>query len=91
MNYQEPQSWGELLKQVEFERKRPPPPEYYILQKQVPHPDGGIIPAPLPENHPLEDREKQSLTIDPHFYTTTRIVDAAEENEDDDDEETIEI
>ncbi|OHT16229.1 hypothetical protein TRFO_41970 [Tritrichomonas foetus] len=79
MSFREPKSWSELLKQRESERNQPPPKEYYVLQKQVVHPDGGVISIQAPDARPIE--ESLNNNLDTRLYTGRDIFNPDEEEE----------
>lgn len=73
MNFEEPKTWADVLKQKESERNQPPPKDAYIRQSVVVHQDAGIFPD---SNYsPDPNSEKDNVFVDTHFYSTTQIFD----------------
>ena len=77
--YPEPKTWGELLKQREADRNRPPPKEAYIPQTITIHPEGGIFPDTNFSPDPDADESSNDIPLDTHFYASTSIFDEQEE------------
>ena len=68
----EPKSWGELLKQRESERNRPPPREFYNLQPQIIHKEGGIFSDTRKTGEGVDEIERPT---DDRLYSSTQIFD----------------
>ena len=63
----EPSSWGELLREYEASRNRPPPKEFYTHQGLIRHAEAGVISAPAPEHI------TQTVDADTRLYSTTQL------------------
>lgn len=74
MSSQEPESWGEFLKQYERGRNHPPPLESYKRDEIVVHEEGGIF----SDTRKLETGSVP-IHVDTHIYSTTAIFDPLEE------------
>ena len=72
----EPKSWAELLKQEEARRNNPPDKSFYVKQKIVTHPEGGIFARDVEENPELT---KSLMPMDTKLYSSTAIFDPPEE------------